>query len=213
MAELSEAAGVPVPTIKYYMREGLVPPGRPTGRNQADYDQGHVRKIKLVRALADYGGLSIAAIRGLMHELDNPATELHRLLGAAQRTVTEHTEPRPGPHVEEAQRRIADLAARRGWHWEPDHPSFRTAVGVLSLLAEIGRQDMIDVLDGYAEAAERIAQADLAALGDLSDRERVVEVVVIGTALGDTLIAALRRMVQAHLSHELLGGHVEPPAR
>jgi hypothetical protein len=43
---------------------------------------------------------------------------------------------------------------------------------------------------------------DLRVLGDVTDRERAVEVVVIGTLLGDTLLAAMRRLAQAHLSVE-----------
>src|ERR1700716_801088 len=46
MAELSAESGVPVATIKYYLREGLLPPGERTSRNQARYDDVHVRDRK-----------------------------------------------------------------------------------------------------------------------------------------------------------------------
>ena len=35
IAELSQTTGVPVPTIKYYLREGLLPAGELTSPNQA----------------------------------------------------------------------------------------------------------------------------------------------------------------------------------
>ncbi|MEV0584882.1 MerR family transcriptional regulator [Nonomuraea sp. NPDC050310] len=202
MAELSATTGVPVPTIKYYMREGLLAPGRPTGRNQAEYDDGHVRRLRLVRILVEYGGLSISVIKDLAERLDNPDVPLYSLLGAAQRTITERREATPSPHKEKAEQLVADLVARRGWRWEPDNPATRTAVGVLTALGEVGRQDMIDVLDDYAAAAERIAEADIRVLGDVDDRERTVEVVVIGTALGDPLVAALRRLAQATVARK-----------
>ncbi|MFI6596695.1 MerR family transcriptional regulator [Nonomuraea sp. NPDC050536] len=203
MAELSEETGIPIPTIKYYMREGLVAPGRPTGRNQADYDDGHVRRLKLVRALAEYGDLSIAVIRELVGHLDNPEMSLYHLMGEAQSTVTQRRDVRPGPHVTEAERAVAEMVARRGWKGAVPSSAYRTVVGLLATLDEIGRQDMIDALDGYAEAAERIAETDMRVLGDPSDRERAVEIVVIGTAVGDTLIAALRRMAQASVAAPL----------
>lgn len=204
MAELSETTGVPVPTIKYYMREGLLRPGRVTGRNQADYDDEHVRRLRLVRALAQYGGLPISTVRELMDGLDNPDVPLWQLLGAAQKSVTQPAEPRPGPPREKAEQRMVDLLNRRGWMAEPFDAGTRTAIGVLTILEEVGRQDMIDVLDDYMDAAERIAQADLRVLGDTTDPERAVEIAVIGTALGDALVAALRRIAQANLTKAIL---------
>jgi DNA-binding transcriptional MerR regulator len=38
IAELSRRSGVSVPTIKYYLREGLLPPGERTSPNQALYN-------------------------------------------------------------------------------------------------------------------------------------------------------------------------------
>ncbi|MFC7648430.1 MerR family transcriptional regulator [Streptosporangium lutulentum] len=203
MAELSETTGVPVPTIKYYIREGLVAPGQPTGRNQADYTGEHVRRLRLVRALVEYGGLSIAVIRDLIAQVDDPDLEAFDLLAAAQKTVTQVKEPRPGPYKDGAERRLHDLLTERGWRIRTGDPAYRTAVGVLATLDEVGRQDVLDVLDDYAEAAERIARIDVGLIGDVNDRERAVEIVVIGTSVGDTLIAALRRLAQATVGERL----------
>lgn len=200
MAELSEETGIPIPTIKYYMREGLVAPGRPTGRNQAEYDEEHVRRLKLIRALAEYGDLPIAVIRELVGHLDNPQMGMYDLMGKAQRTVTQRRDVRPGTHLEEAERAAAEMMAGRGWRPEAARTAYRTVVGLLATLDEIGRHDMIAVLDDYAAAAERIAEVDMSVLGDPGNRERAVEIVVIGTALGDTLIAALRRIAQANVA-------------
>ena len=203
IAELSETTGIPAPTIKYYIREGLVAPGQPTGRNQAKYNEEHVRRLKLVRALVEYGGLSLAVIRDLMAQVDNPDLQAFDLLGAAQKTVTQARDPRPGPYKDSAERRLHDLLAKRGWRNRTGDPAYKTAVGVLATLDEVGRQDMLDVLDDYAEAAERIAEIDVSLVGDVSDRERAVEIVVIGTSVGDTLIAMLRRLAQATVGERL----------
>ncbi|MEV0203017.1 MerR family transcriptional regulator [Nonomuraea sp. NPDC050691] len=206
MAELSADTGVPVPTIKYYLREGLLPPGRPVGRNQADYGPAHVRRLKLVRALAEYGGLSIAAIGELVRHLDDPEVSGNNLLGLGQLTVTARQEPQPGPHVERARRVLDELCARRGWKDMREHPSYAALVGVLASLEDLGREDMLGALPDYAEAAERIAEADMRVVGDLDDRERALEVVVLGTLVGDTLLTGLRRLAQANVALRVYGG-------
>ena len=38
ISALSEATGVPVPTLKFYLREGLLHPGEATSRTRAEYD-------------------------------------------------------------------------------------------------------------------------------------------------------------------------------
>jgi len=44
MAELSKTSGVPVATIKFYLRERLLPAGERTGPNQSIYGEQHLRR-------------------------------------------------------------------------------------------------------------------------------------------------------------------------
>ena len=52
-----QKSGVPLPTIKFYIREGLRPAGARTGKNQADYGEKHVERLSLIVALRDDAGL------------------------------------------------------------------------------------------------------------------------------------------------------------
>ncbi|TMR95220.1 MerR family transcriptional regulator [Nonomuraea basaltis] len=194
MADLSVQTGVSLPTIKYYLREGLLSPGRPVGRNEAEYDAAHVRRLKLVRTLVEYGGLSIAVIRELIAHLDDPDVSGGDLLGVALLTVTAQDDPPPGPDRDAAERIVDDLLRRRGWKDLDQHPMRRTLIGLVTSLTELGREDMLEVFDDYSVAAERVAEADLRVVGDPADRERALEIVV----LGDTVLTALRRLAQAH---------------
>lgn len=91
IGELSRRTGVPVPTIKYYVREGLLPPGELSSPNQASYDDGHERRLRLIRALLEVGGLSVAAIGDVLVAIDDKEQPVHKLLGAAaQRLVPEY---------------------------------------------------------------------------------------------------------------------------
>ncbi|HET7822095.1 MAG TPA: MerR family transcriptional regulator, partial [Ornithinibacter sp.] len=47
ISELSQASGVPLPTVKYYLREGLLMPGEATSRTRAEYGPAHVERVRL----------------------------------------------------------------------------------------------------------------------------------------------------------------------
>src|SRR3954447_23832298 len=81
---LAAATGVPVPTIKFYLREGLVPAGQATSATQAVYDDRHVQRLRLVRALVEVAGLSLAEVRHVVQRIDDPPSSWHELLGGAQ---------------------------------------------------------------------------------------------------------------------------------
>src|SRR5690606_42064817 len=94
MAELSRESGVPVATIKYYLREGLLHPGERTSPNQARYDGTHIQRLRLVRALLDIGGLSVTTAKDGLAALASREASPHHVLGVTQlgRPVAE-----PGP--------------------------------------------------------------------------------------------------------------------
>src|SRR4029450_10954785 len=87
ISELSQASGVPVATIKYYLREGLLHEGQLTSATQAQYDQSHLARLRLVRALLGAGGLSVAAARDVLDRLAQPPASMHDLLGEVQRLL------------------------------------------------------------------------------------------------------------------------------
>src|SRR5215468_9178813 len=84
VAELSSRSGVSIPTIKYYLREGLLPAGTATSRNQAEYSDDHVKRLRLIRALIDIGGVSVATAREILLVADSALLPDLAKLGAAQ---------------------------------------------------------------------------------------------------------------------------------
>lgn len=83
ISDLSHATGVPVPTIKFYLREGILPFGRGIATNQAEYGEDHVRRLRLIRALAEVGGLPLATVRDVLGAVDDPGPPIHDALGIA----------------------------------------------------------------------------------------------------------------------------------
>ena len=72
---------------QFYLREGLLAPGRQTSRTTAEYDESHVERIRLVRALTDAGGLGIVAVRRIVEVLDAPGPARLDLLATAQHAL------------------------------------------------------------------------------------------------------------------------------
>ncbi len=53
ISELAEGAGVPVATVRHYLREGLLPEGRKTSRNMAYYPPELIERIRLIKLLQE----------------------------------------------------------------------------------------------------------------------------------------------------------------
>lgn len=68
MSELVEASGVPAPTIKHYLREGLLPDPVKTSRNMAWYRPETVERIRLIKRLQEERFMPLKAIRALLDE-------------------------------------------------------------------------------------------------------------------------------------------------
>ncbi|MGY3335329.1 DNA-binding transcriptional MerR regulator [Streptomyces filamentosus] len=215
IGELSRRTGVSVPTIKFYVREGLLPAGRLTSPNQAAYEETHVRRLRLIRALIDVGGMSVAAVGEVIAAVDDPGRPVHELLGeAAHRMVPRYGDGSPGdddegegagPGSAEARKRVEALLDERGWHGYPESPAGQALAVALTALESVGHGRFAEVLDVYADAAERVARVDLEYVAHHVAREELVESVAVGTALGDAVFAALRRLAHTDASYRLFG--------
>ncbi|MGI8816156.1 MAG: MerR family transcriptional regulator [Pseudonocardia sp.] len=204
MAELSAESGVPVATIKYYLREDLLPPGARTSPNQARYDRSHLHRLRLVRALLDIGGLSVAQAREMVAGIDS-APDAHAVLGTAQAAISTVRGRRDGESHVWAGGLLDEVARRHGWSLTPGNPAVDLALDTLATFAELEHPELVARLDEYAGLADRVAELDLAGLSGRPEREAperksVVDAAVVGMVLGDALFAALRRLAQEHAS-------------
>ncbi|KRF27821.1 MerR family transcriptional regulator [Phycicoccus sp. Soil802] len=192
MSELSERSGTTVATLKYYLREGLVPAGESLGATRADYSEMHLQRVRLVRALID-AGVSVAQSKRVVETLDSPPTSRHDLLGKAQYAL-------PASHPDVAvSAEVTDLVAGLGWQVSPDSPALRSLTGAIAAARSAGVPLEPESLTGYARATEGIAAVDVAAV-PRDDLAAALHRVVAGTVLVDPVLAALRRLAQEHVS-------------
>ena len=192
MSELSERSGTTVATLKYYLREGLVPAGESLGATRADYSEEHLQRVRLVRALID-AGVSVAQGKRVVEALDSPPTSRHDLLGKAQYAL-------PASHPDVAvSAEVTELVAGLGWQVSPDSPALRSLTGAIAAARSAGVPLEPDSLTGYARATEDVAAVDVAAV-PRDDLAAALHRVVAGTVLVDPVLAALRRLAQEHVS-------------
>jgi DNA-binding transcriptional MerR regulator len=199
ISELARRADLPVATVKFYLRERLLPPGELTGATRARYGEDHVERLRLVRALLGPGGLSIATARAVLAAVDAPEASVHVALGAAHRAL-----PRPGtdplPDASPARRHLE----RWGWRVAADSPALLTLAGALEALAAAGFPASDDLLDRYARAAGELGGQDVAEVPQTSVAE-AVRFVVVGTVLLEPVLLALRRLAQEDASGRRFG--------
>lgn len=203
---LSETTGVPVATLKYYLREGLLHPGLARSRTQADYDDSHVARVRLVRALTDVGGLSLATAKRVLATVESPDLERLGVLGAAHRSlmgeewveVDDSTASRQASAEQRADSPAWDLIRERGWNVHPGDPVIDDLDRAWAACEDAAIGLDTERIHTYADAVEEIARVDVDSVPP--DPQAAVRQVVLGTVLVDPVLSALRRLAQQHIA-------------
>ncbi|WP_158548103.1 MerR family transcriptional regulator [Desertihabitans brevis] len=197
ISELSTRTGVPVATIKYYLREGVLPAGERTSATQAVYGEHHVERLALVRALVEVAGVSVAGVKELTAVLD-AGQPLGEVFGVAQRLVSAGGQPA----TEESSARVVQLTS--GDSQPVSDVGAAMAARALDGFAAGDRVPSETWLRTYWEAAQLVARADLEEVGRRPGTTERVRLVAVGTSMGDVLLAGLRRVAQAQLTRTQL---------
>ncbi|MFC9730064.1 MerR family transcriptional regulator [Streptomyces roseolus] len=215
VSELSRRTGVQVPLIKYYLREGMLPPGRATAANQADYGEDHVRRLRLIRTLIGTRGLSAGATKEVLDAITAGQEDLHQVLGIvlgvrpAKGTDLEPTPdaaPEASDSAPEGLAEARSLIGAMGWDVSPGNPATRTVAEVLAALDHLGAGIDWRSLLPYARLADDMAELDLRQLDGEGDPLAQAERAVLVTVLLEPVLLALRRLAQEDKSSRLFGG-------
>lgn len=194
---LATRTEVSVGTIKFYLREGLLPPGRQTSRTTAEYDESHVERIRLVRALTDAGGLGIAAVRRIIAVIDAPDPQRLDVLATAQDALTGRVDAEPDDGAASVGRAHSWVAAR-GWPTGPGDRVVERLERAWEACEQAGVHVEVSMMDDYADAVEQVARVDVAAVPPGADD--AVRRVVVGTVMLEPVLSALRLLAQRAIS-------------
>lgn len=205
IAQLADATGVSIPTLKYYLREGLLHSGAAESATRASYDASHVERVRLVRTLIDVGRLSIERVREVVAALEHPPATRHELLGTAHDVLRAPDQPSLGSPAEGISPAALDQVAALGAPSCTDSPAARQLALALSAASAGGWPVGAQTLDVWAGAMRAVAEQDIgAALGSASSAE-ALRYAIVGNVLTDPIVIALRRVAQEQLSAEMLG--------
>ncbi|MDQ5841349.1 MAG: hypothetical protein M3537_09460, partial [Chloroflexota bacterium] len=140
-----------------------------------------------------------AQVRRVAQTLDSPPDTWHDMLGTAQGVLC-------GPPDTSLETASADtLLERLGWAVGDCSPARADLARALARLETGGIQVSAQDLDGYAAAAQAAATIDVASL-PTDTPEAALRRVIVGTALLDHVLIALRRLAQEHVSSRTFAG-------
>jgi DNA-binding transcriptional MerR regulator len=87
ISELAERSGVPVATIRHYLREGLLPEPVKTSRNMAYYPPEFVDRIGLIKQLQEERFMPLRVIRELLDRGDADPGRLRAMIELEDRIL------------------------------------------------------------------------------------------------------------------------------
>jgi DNA-binding transcriptional MerR regulator len=204
ISDLSRKTGIPISTIKFYVRDGLLPPGEPAGPNQARYGESHLRRLGLIRALTSVGRLDLTSVRTLLLAVEDEQVPLADLYDAVHRAVSHAHSPSIENSNDQVHRELDQFIARLGWKVGRDAPGRESFALVLTTLRDLGDERDIDAFIPHAQAARRIAAQEMDRLpANHGEADRAV--VVVRSVLLEVAFTSLRLMAEQHEAVQRFG--------
>ncbi|MFY1623118.1 MerR family transcriptional regulator [Micromonospora sp. WMMD723] len=208
ISDLARISGVPLPTIKFYIRERLLPPGRPTARNQAEYGEEHLARLRLIRVLAGIGRLSLSSVRRVLAALDDRSLAL----GAQCRATIwalfpDQPEEDDTPDVGPARVQVDAFIDRLGWEVDVASPGRDTLAHVLTALQQLDADCDIELFSEHAESAERIVTHEFQ-----YESAHSATAMAVWNVLSEVAFEAMRRMAQESYLARRYASPAEQPA-
>ncbi|HVW24835.1 MAG TPA: MerR family transcriptional regulator [Polyangiaceae bacterium] len=212
VSELSRRSQVPLPTIKFYIREGLLPAGTRTGKNQAEYSEEHLERLSLIRVLRDEAGLSVAGIGRALKAADSS----HEFIEAAIDAIERPSGPRVDEKSKEyraARDAVLELARAHGWEVDGKSAALRDAARALTVITRsfYPEASTAAFLAPYAEAVSLIAQREIPEGWRPTEAPNAaLRYAVLGTVLLEPLILAMRRIAHVARSKSVVPHFANP---
>jgi DNA-binding transcriptional MerR regulator len=200
ISELSERSGVPVATVKFYIREGMLPRGEAVSATRAEYGDEHLARLRLIAALADVRGLPLTRVRDILALVDAPADDPIETLGRAVGALP--------PYVDAGRDdfpRAREAIAALGLTYDADFTAVPQLEEALRALDAAGLDASPAALRRYGDAMRRVAAEEIAPIAGMP-LDEAVPYAVLGTALYEPVLLALRRLAHHHLLVEAARG-------
>lgn len=202
ISDLVRESDVPLATVKFYIREGLLPAGDATGARRAEYDERHLSRLRLIRSLTVVAGLPLSRTKSILDTIDHPDGDMYETLGRAISALA--ADPHADAHSAHGARYAEDALAALGdeYHASDARMEAFTQLGeALRAAAVCGLSIDAELIRSYGHHAMEIARAEFTRMPPAP--EAAVEYSILGTVLYEPVIAALRRLAHQNLAADL----------
>jgi len=226
IGELARRSGVPIATLKHYLREGLIHPAHKTGRTMSWYDASIAARVRAIKRLQRDQFLPLELIRKTVDEA-GAATDDLAAAEAIAAVLEEHGGSRSRTRAELLERGVSEpelqwLAAAK--LAVPTGPDQRYAGDDLALLVTLGaaRQaglsaEMLPfaILGEYLQALRTLVDVELrmfrAGVLPRAGSSKTAVLSEAATRLSERLVVLLRRKLLLPTLHRLIEEtHVAP---
>ena len=198
VSELAERADVPLATVKYYLREGLLPTGENTGPRRAEYDESHLRRLRVLRMLREVGEVPVTSLRQIVEALDDASLPVHDAMAVIADVIS--SGPAPGHQDAASLQIVDDLFAVLGWDGiRPESVDRLRLAGLVSMLNGPGPLGASpEVLRYYAAVADDLAKTEISLVDHSLDRSTLLEDMVTGSVVYGQVFELLRQLGHEH---------------
>lgn len=209
MSVFADRAGVPIPTIKHYLREGLLPEPVRTSKNMAYYDPALIPRVRAIKRLQTEMFLPLRVIRQVLDRLEDDeipaavaleATVARVLLGQAAKDTLSRRQALASGLLEDD----LDALSRLGLaETDGDSADYRgDDAAMLRLLAQARRagiseqmvptaalEDYLHALSSFVRAEVSFFRAGIAG----EPAEAVHKLAELATTMSERLVVLARR--------------------
>jgi len=209
VSELAERADVPLATVKYYLREGLLPAGETTGPRRAEYDEHHLRRLRVLRLLREVGEVPVTSLRRIVDALDDGDLPVHDAMARIADVIS--AGPDPGEQDQASLAMVDELFAVMSWDGiRPESVDrLRLASLVSSLNAPGPLGASVEVLSFYAGLADQLARTEISLVDHSIERSRLLEDMVTGSVVYGKVFELLRQLGHEHHHARLVAARAE----
>lgn len=209
IGELAKRSGVPIATLKFYLREGLIAPTRKSGRTMSWYDPALAARVQAIKELQHQQFLPLDVIREAL-ERDAKAPDELAAAEAIAKVLTRHAGTRRAKTRSEilergmASERELEVLAAMGLAVPGSDGRYRgDDLAVLSTLGAARKAgitaDMLPftVVNEYLVALRALVAAELKLFRDgvikRAGPGKVAELTTVATELSERLVVLIRR--------------------
>ncbi|WP_131739999.1 MerR family transcriptional regulator [Actinomadura roseirufa] len=205
ISELSDRSGLTVQTIKFYIREGLLPKGSAVSATRSEYGRTHLERLRLISALREVGDLPVAAIQQIIAAIEDDGVSLHDLFGTTQYAIGPHVAAPHDPNWRAAREDVDALVRELGWNVTDRAPARDLLAHTFVALRRLGFPITLTDLRPYVRAATEVAEHEIGRVAGDAPRARTVHSLLVSTVLYEQVLTALHRLAQEDASARRFG--------